>query len=411
MVTTRSAATLRASILFRVSDDLALYILSFLDVERVCALLLLNKRFLYLCSSDILWHALLQKKLGASNLPPAPVPPSSWRLRFWQWNRLDACGYAGQAVQMKAPEARFLHRAACVDGRWLYVFGGKGKDGEFDDLWVLDHEQVSSDDAWRIVHPQGIRPEQRLSATLTAVGHELLMFGGRQGDATFMDDTWVFDTKGNSWSCVSASGALTPRMRFNKPSPRWAHSAVRFGERVLFFGGSSPGHCFCDLHWFDMRTRQWSLQLPANLMPPERSGHCACAVKDSMFIFGGNTTKASFNDLWEYVVPTFEWIPLKAEGQAPSGRVGHTITAVGSRLLVLGGRDYTTNSFDSSMYSFNVRTRMWIQVPLDSSADVKVPPVRTGHCTTVYGGQLFMFGGLRDDGTFLDDITAIKLLA
>ena len=103
--------------------------------------------------------------------------------------------------------------------------------------------------------------------------------------------------------------------------------------------------------------------------------------------------------------------PRSCAGTPPSGRVGHTITAVGSRLLVLGGREYTTNHFDSSLHSFNVRSKCWSQVHLESLIPgVQRPPVRTGHCTTVHAGRLLLFGGLRDDGHFLDDISAVTFM-
>lgn len=414
---TRRALALRGSIIARLSDDIALHVLSFLDVNVLWIMLQLNKRFLRLASEDILWYSILVDELGEINLPSyASEAPGSWRKRFWQWQRLDACAYEEQQplTMSKAPQARFLHRAACLSGRWLYVFGGQGLHGEFDDLWVLDKERALCDDAWQHLMPHEPGPEQRQSATLTAVGQMLLMFGGRQGESRFMNDTWLFDTVTCGWRCVYGSDETWLPIQSaaaSKPCPRWAHSAVPFGSRVLMFGGSAPGRCFDDLHWFDMETLRWSALPKAKKSPPERSGHCACAVGDSMYIFGGNTTKSSFNDLWEYQVPSCEWELVKTRGRSPSGRVGHTITAVGSRLLVLGGREYTTNSFDSSLHSFNIRTGVWSQVRLDTYLpNAKRPPVRTGHCTTVHAGRLLLFGGLRDDGHFLDDITAVTFL-
>ena len=79
---------------------------------------------------------------------------------------------------------------------------------------------------------------------------------------------------------------------------------------------------------------------------------------------------------------------------------------------MLGGREYTTNFFDSSLHSFDVRTRCWTQVPLHTiSPSADRLPVRTGHCATVHAGRLLLFGGLRDDGHFLDDITSVRLLS
>ena len=136
----------------------------------------------------------------------------------------------------------------------------------------------------------------------------------------------------------------------------------------------------------------------------------------SMFVFGGNTTSFSFNDLWELRVDTHTWTKI-AEADAsmrPSGRVGHTLTAVGSRLLLLGGREYKTNHFDPLLHVFDVRTRAWTPVPVASAeaagARESAGTVRTGHCTTVYGGRLIVFGGLNHTRQLLDDLTTVSLI-
>ena len=211
-------------------------------------MLQVNRRFNKVASEDLLWHALLSSEVGQANLPRFTGAKGSWRRRFLQWQRLDSCGCEEQLPSLvdggSSPQARFLHRAACLSDRWLYVFGGQGQDGEFNDLWVLDKERALSSGGWRHLHPVGIAPEQRQSATLTTIGTQLLMFGGRQGETTFMNDTWLFDTATCRWTCVyeseespmmvQAAGSVGQR-----PCPRWAHSAVRIGGRILVFGGSA----------------------------------------------------------------------------------------------------------------------------------------------------------------------------
>lgn len=476
---TRSASSRnRGAIICSLSDDLVLHVFSFLQARMLWLMVQLNRRFKRIAGEDILWHALLSAEVGRSNLPSKAIGTpmaagrsQTWRKRFLQWQRLESCdceeqepslddGECSPQVRPRSParpwpatcepadaspaegpcspsrvalpllselgierssphalvrQARFLHRAAGLSDRWLYVFGGQGQDGEFNDLWVLDKERAMSGGGWQHVVPQGIAPEQRQSATLTAVSSRLLMFGGRQGETTFMNDTWLFDTATCRWTCVLESDesfmGLQPPLG-QRPCPRWAHSAVRFGDRVLVFGGSAPGRCFNDLHWFDLKSLRWQPQLTTSKSPMQRSGHCACAVDDTMFIFGGNTTKNSFNDLWEFDVLSSVWRQIKTTGKSPSGRVGHTITALGARLLVLGGREYATNYFDCHLHSFDVRTHHWSQVPLHTSSPRGgAPPLRTGHCTTVHAGRLLLFGGLRDDGRFLDDITTVELIS
>lgn len=403
-------------------DDLVLHVFGMLDEALLALMLSLNKRFHCIASEDVLWYALLRKELGEGNLPGGLICGDAnkgvWLRRFVKWRRLDSCGCeAVQDAETDAPQARFLHRAACPTGRLLYIFGGQGEDGELNDIWMLDKSRALEGNAWSSITPQGICPRQRQSATLTALGHVLLMFGGRWGETTFMNDAWLFDTLTCKWTCIDESedtwAALSelPTERSSaRPCPRWAHSAVGFGKRVLIFGGSAPGRCFNDLTWFDSETLKWRAQHIEGRSPPARSGHCACAMGDShMYVFGGNTTKNSFNDLWELDVLSAEWTQVKASGSSPSGRVGHTVTALGSRLLVLGGREYATNRFDTCLHSFDTLEKRWSQVPLTAS-DSKLPLVRTGHCTDSHEGRLLVFGGLCDDGKFLDDVTSVTLI-
>ena len=245
--TRSSASRNRGAIICRLSDDLALHVFGFLEARVLWLMLQVNRRFNKVSSEDLLWHALLSSEVGQANLPRFTGAKGSWRRRFLQWQRLDSCGCEEQLPSLvdggSSPQARFLHRAACLSDRWLYVFGGQGQDGEFNDLWVLDKERALSSGGWRHLHPVGIAPEQRQSATLTTIGTQLLMFGGRQGETTFMNDTWLFDTATCRWTCVyeseespmmvQAAGSVGQR-----PCPRWAHSAVRIGGRILVFGGS-----------------------------------------------------------------------------------------------------------------------------------------------------------------------------
>ena len=283
-------------------------------------------------------HTLISRAQAALSFldPPAAIeqlcPSSRWPCL------LAACllRLRSHHLRPKSPaQARFLHRGTssteAPSGRYLYIFGGSNKSSEFNDLWVLDKElseRSSSADAsagqgttaeppasaWQRLYADPA-PQQRQSATLTAVGTKLLMFGGRQGETTFLNDTWIFDTVLCVWTCVRESDPMQPVVVEGAgPSLRWAHSAACFGDRVLFFGGSAPGRCFNDLHWFDMPTKRWSRQFTTGALPLARSGHCACALGESMFVFGGNTTKASFNDLWEYATRTETWKLVRASG-------------------------------------------------------------------------------------------------
>ena len=252
---TRRRSRKTCQLVHRLDDELALHVFSFLDAKRLSLAMQTARRFRKIAGEDLLWRALLRRDVGEPNLP-AHDARTSWRARWRQWQRLESCDCNEQETKSSAsPQARFLHRAAGEPGSQLYVFGGQGKEGEFNDLWVLDKERAlrGASDEWRFLRPAGATPDARQSATITSVGDQILMFGRRQGEVTFLNDTWLFDTISCRWSCVlpsetghglPGSAMPAPEAYAGCPSPRWAHSAVRFGDRVLVFGGSAPGRCF-----------------------------------------------------------------------------------------------------------------------------------------------------------------------
>ena len=406
----RAQSAARGALIHKLTDDLVMHAFSFLDAQTLLCMTAISRRFSKIAREDILWRALLRDEVGESNLPAPGSGDRSWR-RYMRWGALDIgkCARPAPMMNVPAPEGRFLHRAACISSS-LYVFGGLGNAGELEDLWVLDKAAALGGRAWRRVSGTAcLAPEPRKSPSLTAVDHRLIMFGGRWGQGRFLNDLWVFDTRTSQWLCVDESEDTvvmpnTPSHR-GRPCPRWAHSAMPFGERILFFGGSAPGKCFNDVHWFDLASSDWTLCATAGRSPAARSGHSACAAtrrgmpaspassaetRDIMYIFGGNTTRQSFDDLWRFDVPASRWELVKATGTAPSPRVGHTITVLGARLVVVGGREFQSNRFDDWLHAFDCETGEWTHVDMRRHAAPgtggRSPLARTGHCADLCEG-------------------------
>ena len=403
--TTRSGTRKRCSkfgsLLDGLSDDLIFTIFSHLDAVSLKAFTCTSERFSRVASDDALWKLLLKREMAESMLPAAqPTCRRHWCRRYWRWRTLGTRGSC--SAQKLAclcsptsdgygdrPEPRYLHRVASLCANSLYVFGGQGGDHEHDDLWRLELSTPSSSSPSSSQPPQqqpppprwrrlvsSPSPSRRQAPTLTAVGDRLLMFGGRQTQWTaggfssgqrFLNDLWAFEPEADRWSCLShgdedqesdphAILELDPQDGASaRPCPRWAHSAVAFGHRLLLFGGSAPGCCFRDLRWYDSGDDSWRSISINGLVglawPAERSGHSCVGVGAFMYLFGGNTSTRAYSDLWRFDTETSLWALLRPAGAVPTGRVGHTLTAMGHRILVLGGRNFQTNTFDDSLHS------------------------------------------------------------
>ncbi|KAH6592096.1 hypothetical protein BASA50_008242 [Batrachochytrium salamandrivorans] len=147
-----------------------------------------------------------------------------------------------QSITNTLPAARTLHSVArirtlsnsdslLIHDR-IYIFGGGVEhDVPVNDSCVhcLDMEHL----LWTVAHPgAGIKgvlcPTPRLGHTLTAVGKNMVMFGGMTG-STIHNDLWVFDTEKCTWYLPETSG--------DSPNGRCGHTATAVGTSIVVIGG------------------------------------------------------------------------------------------------------------------------------------------------------------------------------
>jgi N-acetylneuraminic acid mutarotase len=113
----------------------------------------------------------------------------------------------------------------------MIVFSGENAGNVLNDTWAYDPAANS----WTELHPPGRLPEQRYGAMMAydASDGRLCMFGG--ASSILLDGTWAYDTRANSWTELSMSGA--------RPSALFGSSMVYEPSigRVIMFGGVTDG--------------------------------------------------------------------------------------------------------------------------------------------------------------------------
>jgi len=90
---------------------------------------------------------------------------------------------------------------------------------------------------------------------------------------------------------VSAEGSA--------PSPRYCHSLIPLGNRLVVFGGCNYAINSYDpaLHCFDLQRRRWSGLTADGEHLRARTGHAVIPCGDGVLIFGGlGSSKTLFND-------------------------------------------------------------------------------------------------------------------
>ena len=134
---------------------------------------------------------------------------------------------------------------------------------------------------WQVIEAVESVAPQIWGASAVAASDMWLLFGGVDVTQCREQNTlcaWHFE-KGE-WRWLEGDDA---------PPRRSMHTAVRFGDRVVVFGGATDvsSTLFNDLHELDLFTGKWAQVTPKGDVPMPRYGHTACVVRESMYVFGG----------------------------------------------------------------------------------------------------------------------------
>ena len=98
-------------------------------------------------------------------------------------------------------------------------------------------------------------PCARGGHSATLIGASILYFGGhyyggsKQG-YVYLNDTHVLDLNSSRW--------IKPKVQGTPPAPRFGHTALLAGSRIIIFGGKGgKNQSFKDLHALDPVTMTW----------------------------------------------------------------------------------------------------------------------------------------------------------
>lgn len=225
--------------------------------------------------------------------------------------------------------------AACAvpgGGGGAVVFGGADRSPEaFKDAWLLK-QAAGGALAWerpavRVAGGAALPP--RTGATLTAVGAKLYLFGGQDPTSgACFNDVVALDPATWEWERLSVSGG--------SPPPRHSHTTCLVnGHCLLVFGGAGQASLLNDLWVFDTTTCAWTFPTFAGQCPAAREMHTATMVTPTdMLVFAGrNSLGTVLRDAVQLDVARMRW-GRKVETDFP--RVAHTAVAFPAAALGLG---------------------------------------------------------------------------
>ncbi|MHB9155104.1 MAG: Kelch repeat-containing protein, partial [Endomicrobiales bacterium] len=224
---------------------------------------------------------------------------------LFQWQNLDTA----------APPARWSCPLAYDEGKKAAVlFGGLVSGAGANDTWEFDVLART----WRQVVPSGDTPSPRYAHALAPAGNgKILLFGGRDTNGNYNNETWIYDTQAGAWSSLTLTLSTAPCARaFFTLVPAGA------GRLVLFGGRDRNGALLSDTWVFDAGASSWSLRSPS-VVPPARAGAAAAFNSNDgcAYLFGGRGASL-LQDLWSYDAASGNWqsrgaAPVSARENAP----------------------------------------------------------------------------------------------
>ncbi|KAL5699178.1 adenosine kinase [Ranunculus cassubicifolius] len=408
--------------IFQLSDEVISHkILSLLTPRDIGSVGSVCKRLYHLTKNEDLWRMVCQNEWGTETTRVLEAVPGAKRLGWGRLARelttLEAAAWRKLTVAGGVEPSR-CNFSACAVGNRVVLFGGEGVNMQpMNDTFVLDLN--SSNPEWRHFKVSS-SPPGRWGHTLSCVnGSSLVVFGGcgRQG---LLNDVFVLDldAKHPTWREISGLAPPLPRS--------WHSSCTMDGTKLIVSGGcADSGVLLSDTFLLDLTMEKpiWT-EIPVAWSPPSRLGHTLTVYGGQKILMFGGLAKSGPLRLRSSDVFTMDlsedepcWRCVTGSGMpgagnpagvAPPPRLDHVAVSLpGGRILIFGG----------SVAGLHSASQLYLLDPTDEKPTWRIlnvpghpPRFAWGHSTCVVGGtRAIVLGGQTGEEWMLSELHELSL--
>jgi len=271
-----------------------------------------------------------------------------------------------------APFRRDGH-SAVWSGSQMIVWGGQFAEGSFEVLRTNYNDGARYNPAansWSSLSSVAA-PGPRYDHTAVWAGDRMVIWGGTDGTNLFESGARYFPTS-NSWSNMTATA---------RPLARSGYSAVWSGTEMVVWGGLNDS--YYDIGGrYNPVTDIWRATAPTGERS-KRRGHTALWTGNEFIVWGGFDGERYLNTGGRFDPALNLWIPMSTNG-APAGRVAHSAVWTGTEMIIWGGA--STNSLNSGG-RYNPVSDTWLATAAGA------PLVRSNHSAVWTGSEMIIWGG------------------
>ena len=154
-----------------------------------------------------------------------------------------------------------------------------------------------------------------------------------------------------------------------------------------------------------------SIELKVNFInsttefPESREQFVFAQLGSDCLLCGGLVSNKNTNIVWEYNPDSLNWTKHYITSGFPEARYGHTGVIHNNKLIIFGGK-YLTLSLFGDIEVYNMDNKTWYTPSISTYTKLKL---RRNHIACLVGNQMFIHGGVDEEGNFLDDCYLLNL--
>jgi len=236
---------------------------------------------------------------------------------------------------------------------------------------------------WKALPTAGA-PSPRYLHSAVWTGSKMIVWGGIVGGSPPVTATGA--------ACDPKTSTGTPIASACAPPPRHSHRAVWTGSKRIVWGGYGTSSHESTGGVYDPVTDTWSSMATAGA-PPGRTEFPAAWTGKHFAVWGGLAGANVLGSGALYDPQTNGWITINATS-APTKRYGHSLVAAGGKLIVWGGNDNFDWHLDGKIFDPNAGA--W-----SVSTSLTGAPERREMHTAVWTGSLMLIWGGWNGGSYL----------
>lgn len=277
------------------------------------------------------------------------------------------------------PSARSDTAAATYESK-IYVIAGNSDQGISNNVEMYSQ----TENIWTSLHD---KPTSVTDVTAVLVGEKIFVPGGKTEDGTVSEKLEVFDPRRNLWE-----------EKASLPIGLSDYALAAFGGNLYLFGGWDGLRVSNKTLKYDPGVDKW---FELTEIPSPLTSATAVQIENRIVLTGMVERTASKT----YVFSYYPDRDLPGENPWEEGSSLLSTDSISCMFALLGEMYAVVNHEENTQfYIYHAQDDAWSMIGNNESLNVK------GFQCSVIGGELFIFGGIKADGTHSDHMVGYKMI-